>query len=126
MHAFEPHFGAGAGQAMEDAYVLARLLTHPLTTRAALPQTLQVYNQSRLAFSTDVVRKTRLCDKLYEFTEGLIPSGPEDTDSIENWSREVHSLWQFQLDEHGAEDFWKDAEKYLQNEFTDSGLIGSL
>ena len=114
MHAFEPHFGAGAGTAMEDAYILARLLTHTLTTRATLSQALQAYNQSRLAFSTDLVRKTRLCDQLYEFNEGPVPSGPHDTEGVEEWSRRVHQLWQFQMDEHGAGDFWRDAEAYFQ------------
>lgn len=28
----EPHLGAGAGQGIEDAYLLAQLLTHPQTT----------------------------------------------------------------------------------------------
>ena len=27
-----PHWGAGAGQGLEDAYLLFRLLTHPETT----------------------------------------------------------------------------------------------
>lgn len=27
-----PHLGAGAGQGLEDAYVLTRLLSHPQTT----------------------------------------------------------------------------------------------
>ncbi len=126
MHAFEPHFGAGAGQAMEDAYILARLLTHPSTTRAALPQALQAYNQARLAFSTDIVHKTRRCDRLYEFTEGPMPSGPDDEDGIQNWSREAHKLWGFQMDEHGADDFWRDAEKYLQDRLSDSRVRASL
>ena len=30
-HAMLPHLGAGAGQGVEDAYVLARLLSHPET-----------------------------------------------------------------------------------------------
>ena len=28
-----PHLGAGAGQGIEDAYVLARLLSHPDTSK---------------------------------------------------------------------------------------------
>ncbi|VDC07527.1 unnamed protein product [Peniophora sp. CBMAI 1063] len=126
MHAFEPHFGAGAGQAMEDAYILARLLTHRLTTRASLPLALDAYNQSRLAFSTHIVRRTRLCDQLYEFSEGPLPSGPEDKDGIEKWSSEVHKLWEFQLDEHGADDFWRDAEIFLQGRMGESMVRASL
>jgi salicylate hydroxylase len=28
-----PHLGSGAGQGIEDAYLLAQLLSHPKTTR---------------------------------------------------------------------------------------------
>ena len=126
MHAFEPHFGAGAGQAMEDAYILARLLTHPLATEETLSETLQVYNQSRHAFSTDLVRKTRLCDQIYEFNEGPVPKNPQDHDGIEEWSKKVHALWAFQLDEHGADDFWRDAEKLLLDRLAGSRIRASL
>ena len=111
---------------MEDAYILARLLTHPLTTRATLSRALQAYNQSRLAFSTDLVLRTRRCDQVYEFNEGQVPSGPQDAEGIANWSREVHRLWQFQMDEHGAENFWQDAEKYLQDRLACSRVRASL
>ncbi|KZV60918.1 FAD/NAD(P)-binding domain-containing protein [Peniophora sp. CONT] len=114
MHATRPHFGAGAGQAMEDAYVLARLLTHPSTTRSTLPQALQAYNRSRLDFSTELVHKTNHVGSLYEFTGVPVPSGAHDHDILEKWRKEVYELWQFQMDEHGAEGFWRDAETYLQ------------
>lgn len=29
-----PHLGAGAGQALEDAYILSRLLSHPQSTKS--------------------------------------------------------------------------------------------
>lgn len=31
-HGMLPHMGAGAGQGLEDAYLLVRLLSHPKTT----------------------------------------------------------------------------------------------
>ena len=37
----EPHLGAGAGQGIEDAYLLAQLLTDPRTSR----ENLEVGNQ---------------------------------------------------------------------------------
>lgn len=115
MHATRPHFGAGAGQALEDAYVLARLLIHSSTTRSTLPQALQAYDLSRLHFSTELVRKTNRMGSLYEFTGVPIPSGSHDEEILETWRKEVYELWQFQMDEHGAEDFWRDAEVYLQD-----------
>ncbi|VDC07528.1 unnamed protein product [Peniophora sp. CBMAI 1063] len=115
MHATRPHFGAGAGQAMEDAYVLARLLTHPLSTRSTLPQALRTYNWSRLDFSIDLVHKTNQAGSLYEFTGVPLPSGPDDSKTLERWRQDVYGLWHFQFDEHGAEDFWRDAEAHLKS-----------
>lgn len=36
-HAMVPHLGAGAGQALEDAYLLAKLLGHPQTNAKNVP-----------------------------------------------------------------------------------------
>ena len=35
-HGMLPHLGAGAGQGIEDAYALCRLLSHPTTTKSNL------------------------------------------------------------------------------------------
>lgn len=105
---------------MEDAYVLARLLTHPSTTRSTLPQVLQAYSRSRLDFSTDIVHKTDHVGKLYEFIGVPAPSGPHDYETMEKWRREVHDLWQFQMDENGFKDFWRDAGTYLQEVLVDT------
>ena len=107
---------------MEDAYVLARLFTHPLTTRSTLPQALQAYNSSRLDFSNDIVRKTNRVGSLYEFTDVPIPAGPHDIKALESWRREVYDLWQFQMDENGADDFWRDAEAYFKGFLASSKL----
>jgi salicylate hydroxylase len=46
-HAALPHNGAGAGQAIEDAYVLGELLKMPECTREALPRFLLAYEAVR-------------------------------------------------------------------------------
>ena len=38
-----PHLGAGAGQALEDAYLLSRLLSHPQAAASKLEVELHVY-----------------------------------------------------------------------------------
>ncbi|KAG8215970.1 hypothetical protein J3R82DRAFT_7952 [Butyriboletus roseoflavus] len=50
-HAMTPHFGAGAGQAIEDAFVLGRLIAHPLTTLSRIPKALHIYEEIRLPFA---------------------------------------------------------------------------
>ncbi|KAG2076333.1 FAD/NAD(P)-binding domain-containing protein [Suillus decipiens] len=66
-HAMTPHFGAGAGQAMEDAFVLGRLLAHPLTTLDNVPAALKVYQDVRLPFAQFVARESARAGLLYDF-----------------------------------------------------------
>jgi len=66
-HAMTPHQGSGAGQAIEDAYVLAALLTHPSTTRKSIPRALKIYEAVRLRHGNDIQRRSRENGKLYEF-----------------------------------------------------------
>ncbi|VDC07606.1 unnamed protein product [Peniophora sp. CBMAI 1063] len=47
-HAMLPYLGAGAGTGIEDAYVLASLLTHPRTQRANLSDVLRAYDTVRV------------------------------------------------------------------------------
>ncbi|EKM53768.1 uncharacterized protein PHACADRAFT_260263 [Phanerochaete carnosa HHB-10118-sp] len=42
-HGMLPHLGAGAGQGIEDAYLLAKLLGHPQTTPENVAEVLRVY-----------------------------------------------------------------------------------
>lgn len=57
-HAMTPHQGSGAGQALEDAYVLGSLLGHSSVTLASLPVALKVYEQIRLPFANEVQRRS--------------------------------------------------------------------
>ena len=66
-HAMTPNQGSGAGQAIEDAYVLAALLTHPSVTRESIPRALKIYEKIRLPHGNDVQRRSRENGKLYEF-----------------------------------------------------------
>ncbi|KAL0954169.1 hypothetical protein HGRIS_005302 [Hohenbuehelia grisea] len=50
-HAMTPHQGSGAGQAMEDAFILATLLGHPRTTRGTISRALKVYDEIRRPFA---------------------------------------------------------------------------
>ncbi|KAH8111716.1 FAD/NAD-binding domain-containing protein [Phellopilus nigrolimitatus] len=68
-HAMTPHQGSGAGQAIEDAYILASILAHPLTTLASIPAALKVYETVRLPHANDVQRRSRENGKLYEFAD---------------------------------------------------------
>ncbi|KAJ7115024.1 hypothetical protein C8R44DRAFT_676103 [Mycena epipterygia] len=59
-HAMAPHQGAGAGQAIEDAYILATVLGHPLTTRETLPRALRAYDAIRRPAADVVAEGSRM------------------------------------------------------------------
>ena len=54
-----PFQGSGAGQAIEDAYILAALLAHHGTTLSTLPTALKVYESIRLPLANNVQRASR-------------------------------------------------------------------
>ena len=64
-----PHQGSGAGQAIEDAWILASILSNPLVTKETLPEALKVYDEVRRPFANEIVRKSAASGRLYEFNE---------------------------------------------------------
>ncbi|KAF9070741.1 salicylate 1-monooxygenase [Rhodocollybia butyracea] len=56
-HAASPHQGSGAGQAIEDAYFLAKLLGDPRTTLETLPRALRVYDNIRRPWTQETSAK---------------------------------------------------------------------
>ncbi|KAI0320925.1 FAD/NAD(P)-binding domain-containing protein [Amylostereum chailletii] len=70
-HAMLPHQGAGAGQAIEDAYTLAALLGDPSVTPSTLPSALAAYEAIRLPQANHVLRGSRESGMMYEFNSAL-------------------------------------------------------
>ncbi|TFK91603.1 FAD/NAD(P)-binding domain-containing protein [Polyporus arcularius HHB13444] len=79
-HAMTPHQGAGAGQAIEDAFVLAEVLGHRHTSRSAIPRALTAYERVRLPMANHVLEGSRQSGNMYEFNgplgDNLVPLGP--------------------------------------------------
>ncbi|TFK36172.1 salicylate hydroxylase [Crucibulum laeve] len=59
-HAMTPHLGAGAGQAIEDAYVLAALIANNHKGREGIPRLLEVYNSVRQPIGNYVLEISRI------------------------------------------------------------------
>ncbi|TDL26549.1 salicylate hydroxylase [Rickenella mellea] len=89
-HAMTPHQGSGAGQAIEDAYIISALLTSPLTTftprstssdtssntktrTTMLHEALKIYDAIRRPAGNDVQRRSRINGFLYEFNDARFP-----------------------------------------------------
>lgn len=70
-HAMSPHLGAGAGQAIEDAYILASLLEQvskegrPI--QFMIPCALKAYEHIRLPFAKHVLQGSYESGLMYEF-----------------------------------------------------------
>ncbi|KDR80975.1 hypothetical protein GALMADRAFT_1117498 [Galerina marginata CBS 339.88] len=59
-HAMTPHQGSGAGQAIEDAFILGTLLGHPRTTRETIARALSIYDHIRRPFALKAQERSRL------------------------------------------------------------------
>lgn len=68
-HAMLPHQGAGAGQGLEDAWLLARLLADPQVLDAPLPKVLEAYDAIRRPRACLVQRTSHQAGELYELRE---------------------------------------------------------
>ncbi|ESZ99586.1 hypothetical protein SBOR_0031 [Sclerotinia borealis F-4128] len=79
-HASTPHQGAGAGQAIEDAYVLSNLLADCTDTRQ-IESAFKAYDEIRRPRSQKVVTTSREAAELYEFeNEEMMGAGDEGVD----------------------------------------------
>ncbi|KAG9225559.1 hypothetical protein CCMSSC00406_0003062 [Pleurotus cornucopiae] len=65
-HAMTPHQGAGASQAIEDAYILAALVNNPRCTIASVPDVLRIYDSIRQPFGNRVQAASRHQGQCYE------------------------------------------------------------
>ncbi|KAF8159235.1 salicylate hydroxylase [Crassisporium funariophilum] len=66
-HASTPHQGSGAGQAIEDAYILSTVIGHPFTTRETIARALRVYDHVRRPFAQKVHERARLNGLYFTF-----------------------------------------------------------
>ncbi|KAH7924187.1 FAD/NAD(P)-binding domain-containing protein [Leucogyrophana mollusca] len=98
-HGMEPHFGAGAGQAIEDAFIIGRLLTHESTQKDNIAEALRLYEEVRLPYANNILQKSENVGRLYCFRKPLndgtfFPAGsPEEMDYVRT-SIEEEWAWQ--------------------------------
>ncbi|EJD50167.1 FAD/NAD(P)-binding domain-containing protein [Auricularia subglabra TFB-10046 SS5] len=82
-HAMTPHNGSGANQALEDAYLLGRLLAHPMTAANNVEFALQAYDSVRTVDT--FIKDGNLFNSEYAFIlnifDGKFAGGKEFVDS---------------------------------------------
>ncbi|WP_249978060.1 salicylate 1-monooxygenase [Vreelandella olivaria] len=90
-HALVPHQGAGAGQALEDAYVLASLLMDEYCDRDTVSDVLSAFEQVRHVRTCKVQRTSHEAGDVYEYAG--VGIGDDETKLIENLETRFDWLW---------------------------------
>ncbi|KDQ59942.1 hypothetical protein JAAARDRAFT_33536 [Jaapia argillacea MUCL 33604] len=140
-HAMTPHFGAGAGQAVEDAYILSRLLTHPLLSSAPssdihrnLEIALKIYETVRRPVAQAITKGARDAGLLYEFNLPLdVPEvGTEVQDGEDGGgmkvmlgaiAKKIYELEEWQFKGPDVDEDWVRAKRMLADHLgLDTGL----
>lgn len=113
-HASTPHNGAGAGQAIEDAHVLAELLADPhVTTSEHVVAAFQAYDAVRRPRSQRVVTSSREnADLLCLCYEGV---GDNEEELKRTWDERYRWLWNIDVEEQ-AENSRKEMIRFMQKE----------
>lgn len=111
-HAMTPHFGAGAGQAIEDAFVLGRLLSHPLTTLDTLPAALKAYQDVRLPFVQFVARESERTGRMLDF-DAPSAHGGNVQEELDILKEKILAQWEWE-GVGGAVADWLEAERKMR------------
>ncbi|KAJ8597696.1 FAD/NAD(P)-binding domain-containing protein [Rhizopogon salebrosus TDB-379] len=126
-HAMRPYLGAGAGQAIEDAFVLGRLLAHSLTTLDNVPTALKAYQDVRLPFAQFVARESERTGYMLQFDahEYYDNRGNERGESLDILKGKIISIigengWE---GESGAVVEWLQAERKLHENVSCNGRL---
>ncbi|PPQ78461.1 hypothetical protein CVT25_011856 [Psilocybe cyanescens] len=83
-HAMTPHQGAGAGQAIEDAFILASLISDPLCTKQMISKVSQIYDTVSRPRGNRAMRLSRLTGELSELiAPGLEGDAQASSDILE-------------------------------------------
>ncbi|KAF9449151.1 4-aminobenzoate hydroxylase [Macrolepiota fuliginosa MF-IS2] len=118
-HAMLPHLGAGASVGIEDAYILASLLTHHSTPRVLsthyINHLASVYNTIRVPRAISMAKSTidtgYLCNLEAPIYEGYKPGDEIPMDLLVEGARTIERNWSWTTT-NASEDRWR-AEELL-------------
>ncbi|KAJ7509595.1 hypothetical protein B0H11DRAFT_1960233 [Mycena galericulata] len=98
-HAMTPHQGSGAGQAIEDAYILATVLGHRSTTRETLPRALGIFDKIRRPEAIRVMEASRMNGRYFSFAVDGVDfsryAGPQLWDKLQKLHNSVVKNWEW-------------------------------
>ena len=94
-HAMLPHQGAGAGQGLEDALILAKLLKHSELTTTSIKLVSEIYEQVRLDRAVKVQNTSRESGEIYEL---YLPKYSDFESVGQHLAHRFDWLWQHSLE----------------------------
>jgi len=118
-HAAVPHQGNGASQGIEDAHVLASLLSHPSCTTSTVPLALKAYDAVRRP------RSQRLQQTSYEtgqLFQSVSPAGEDEANITEAFETLMDWVWSIDIGEQKDkairlfEESLRNMEEYVMTE----------
>ncbi|KZT56920.1 FAD/NAD(P)-binding domain-containing protein [Calocera cornea HHB12733] len=95
-HAAVPHQGNGASQGIEDAHVLANLLSHPLCTKATVPLALKAYDAVRRPRSQRLQQSSYDVGRLFECVSD---AGEDEAKIAEAFATVMDWVWCIDINE---------------------------
>ncbi|MOA38070.1 Salicylate hydroxylase [compost metagenome] len=95
-HAMLPHQGAGAGQGLEDAYFLARLLGDVRADASNLAELLEAYDALRRPRACRVQRTSWEAGELYELRDPVVGANEQALGDV--LATRFDWLWNHDLD----------------------------
>ena len=94
---------------LQDAYILASLLSHPLTTRETLSKALAAYDSIRRPLAQSVLENSRLTGFVFEFKtedyDGRTIRCEKDTDDLKRSAERLWPLWKWAWTGRPEDDF---------------------
>lgn len=141
-----PHFGAGAVQAidvrqrlrnsiacalslnhLQDAFILGRLIAHPLTSVSRIQDALRIYEDIRFPFARTVASYSLSTGWMYTFMAPDCYDGKRGGDDLDDRGvsayeregmeaikQEILRRWDFMDNSKSAPQVWEEAESKLQ------------
>ncbi|ETW74981.1 hypothetical protein HETIRDRAFT_456460 [Heterobasidion irregulare TC 32-1] len=107
-HAMTPHQGLGAGQGIEDAYILCLLLAHRATTASNLMDVLEIYDRIRLPQAQRVAAQSLSNGLAYGFLLDRFEGMP-----LETIGQELGESVQWLMSAQGCQEEWAKAEAMM-------------
>ena len=114
-HAMTTHLGAGAGQAIEDAWILGRILASKHVNLSNVSRALRIHQAICLPAAQRVVRESAKNGLMYDFRSEEQCDSPRSKESLDRWRKDIGKRMAEFIGANGTAANWYDAERQLKD-----------